>query len=153
MSIAVLDHDNGGINEYPNRKRQSTKGHDVGTDVKEIHGNERRDDRNGQSEDWNQRRTKMEQESDRHEADDNDFFEQIALQGRDGRLNQAGPVVTGNDLDACGQRSFDFHELFVYPVDYPERVHAVTHNNDAAHRFAFSVPFDYTPANIGAEGH
>ena len=80
--------------------------------MQEVHGDESREDRDRQSQNRDQRRAEMEQESNRHEADDDGFFEEIALERFDGCLNQSGPVITGDDLDAGRKRRFDFELAF-----------------------------------------
>ena len=42
----------------------------------------------------------MEKEDDNNEADDNGFFEQIALERFDRRIDQIGTIVSRHDLHA-----------------------------------------------------
>ena len=44
-----------------------------------VHGEKRRQHGNGQRENRDQRRTEVKEENDDHEADDDRFFDQIAL--------------------------------------------------------------------------
>ena len=72
-----------------------------------VHGDERRDDCNGKRDDGNQCGTKVEEENDNDEADDDCFLDQIALQCLNGFLNQAGTIICANDFYSGRQRTFD----------------------------------------------
>ena len=93
----------------------------------------------------------MKQEHDDHNADDEGLLDQVAFQGLDRGVNQAGAVVPGDNLNACGKRGFDFRELGLDAVDDSERVHAVAHDDDAADGFSITLPVGRALADVGAE--
>src|ERR1017187_10204064 len=47
MPVAIFDHDDRCVDEHSDRQRQSTKRHNVGTDVQEVHRYEGRKNRDG----------------------------------------------------------------------------------------------------------
>ena len=66
-------------------------------------------------------------------------------------LNQPGAVISGDDLNSRRQRGRNLAELLLYAVDDIQRIHALTHDDDAADGFAFAVPLGDPFANIRAE--
>ena len=58
----------------------------------------------GKSQDRNQRRAEVKQEDNDDEADDDRFFQQVALQRLDRVLNQSRSVISRNDFHAGRQR-------------------------------------------------
>ena len=88
MLVAVLDHHDSGIDQYPNPQSQSAQRHHVGTYVEAVHRDEGREHRDRQRDDRHQRRTQMEQEGNAYEADDDGFQDQIPLQCLDGFIDQ-----------------------------------------------------------------
>ncbi len=87
-SVAVLDHDHGGIDQHPDRERKPPEGHDVARDVQEVHRDERGDDRDRDGENRDQRRAEMPQEQYDHEAHHQRLFDEIALEGVDRSLDE-----------------------------------------------------------------
>ena len=95
----------------------------------------------------------MKQEDDDHETDHDRLFQEVPLQRFDGCLNQAGPIIAGHNFHAWRQRKLDLRQLLFDPVDHGQRVHAVTHDDDAAYRFSLAVPLRHTFADVRAEPH
>ena len=95
----------------------------------------------------------MKQEDDDHQADDDRFFEQVALQRFDGCIDQIGAIVSRHDLDAGWKRGRDLAQLLLHSVDDVQRVHALAHDDDPADGFAFAIPLCDSFADIGAEAH
>ena len=94
MTIAVFDHDDRSIDEHSNRQSNSAERHDVRGHAQPVHRDERHKNRNGQGKNRDQRGTKMEEEDDDHQADDDRFFQKIALQRFDRCIDQVGAVVS-----------------------------------------------------------
>src|SRR5579859_5037654 len=67
-------------------------------------------------------------------------------------MNQPRAVVAGDDLDASRKCGLNFSESLLHAINHRERVHAVTHDDDAADSFAFSVPFGNSFPNVRAKG-
>ena len=128
VAVAVLDHDDGGVNEHADGEGESAEGHDVGADLQEVHGDEGGQHGDGQGEDGDQRGTEVEEKDDGDEADDDGFKDEIALEGVDGFVDEPGTVVAGGDFDAGGQRGRDFLEFLFDAVDDIERVLTVAHH-------------------------
>ena len=57
MAVSVFHHDNGGIHEHADRKRQAAERHDVGADMQVVHRDEGRQHGDGQRQDRNQARS------------------------------------------------------------------------------------------------
>src|SRR5690349_1215520 len=95
----------------------------------------------------------MEQECDGHKTDDDDLFEQIALQRLYGILNQSGAVVSRDDLDSAWKRRLDLRKFLLHSIDYGESVHSIAHHNDSADGFSLAVPLRDSLANVGTERH
>src|ERR1035438_2601555 len=93
----------------------------------------------------------MEQENNRHETDDEGFFEEIALQCFDRCLYQSRPVTAGHNLDPGRKRRFDLGKPFLNTVDHVKGIHSVTHHNDSTNCFPFAVPLCDTLANVGTK--
>ena len=89
MAVAVFHHDNGGVHQHSDGQRQPAQRHDVGAHVQVIHRDERRNDGDGQRQNRDERRAEVEEENDDDQADDDRLFQQIALQGLDGFVNQS----------------------------------------------------------------
>src|SRR5579885_2927305 len=98
MSIAVLDHDNRGIDKHADRERQAPERHDVARDIEKVHRNERCDDRDGNRDNRDERRADMPEEKDDDEAHDDRFGNEIALERMDGGLDEAGTVIARMNL-------------------------------------------------------
>ena len=153
LPITVFDHDDSRVYEDSDGQRQPAKRHDVRADVEVVHRDERRNDSDWQSENRNQRGTKMKKEENDDDADDDGFFEQVSLQRFDGGVNQAGAVVTGDDFDSGRQRGFRLRQLFLHAIDDGECVHAVTHDDDAGNGFPFPLPFGDSFADVRSEAN
>ena len=104
MAVPVLDHDDGGVHEHSDGEREAAQGHDVRGDVEVIHRDKGREHGDGQRQDGNEGRAEVKQEDDNDQADDDRLLQQVALQRVDGGMDQAGAVVTGDDLDAGRKR-------------------------------------------------
>src|SRR5260370_725820 len=151
LSIAVLDHHDGGVDENPDGERKSAEGHDVRTDMKVVHRDESGEYCDRQRQNRNQRRAKMKKENNDDDADDDRLFQKVSLESFDGRVNQSGAVVPGNDFDTGRQRGFGLRQFFLHPVDDVQSVHAVTHDDDTRDGFSFALPLGHAFANIRAE--
>ncbi len=151
LPVSVFDHNDGGVHEDANRQGQTAERHDVRGDVEVVHRDEGCDHGDRQGQDGNQRGTKVEQENDDHDADDDSLFEQVALQRFDGGLNQSGAVVSGDHFDARWQRGFDFEELLLDAIDDAEGIHPVAHHDNPANRFPFSLPLRNSFTNVRPE--
>src|SRR5437764_998207 len=73
MAIAVLHHNDCRIHQYADGKREAAQGHDVAADLEVIHRQEARHQRDGQSQNRDQRRAEVKEENNRYQADDNGF--------------------------------------------------------------------------------
>ena len=153
MPIAVFDHHDRRIDQHADRQCQAAQRHDVGTDLEIIHGYERGQDGERQSEDRDQRGAKVKQEDDDHQADDDCLLEQVAFEGVDRRFDQARAVVTRHDFDPRWKAFPDLGNFRFDPIDNVQRVLAVAHDDDAAHRFAFAVPIRNAFSQIGTQRH
>jgi len=149
LAVAVLDHHDCRIYEDSDGQSKSAERHDVRADVEVVHRDERRNDGDWQCEDRDQRRAKVKQEENDDDADDDGFFEQIALQCFNGRVNQTGTVVTGDHFDSGRQRGFGLRQFFLYAIDDGESIHAVAHHDNACYGFPFALPLGDTFTDVG----
>ena len=81
------------------------------------------------------------------------LLEQVAFEGVDRRLDQARAVVTRHDFDPRWKAFPDLGSFRFDPIDNVQRVLAVAHDDDAAHRFAFAVPIRNAFSQIGTKRH
>src|SRR6266536_2098160 len=153
MAIAVFDHDNRRVYQQADGKRQPAQRHDIRGDVQVIQRQERDYHRDGQGEDGDQGRAKVEEKDDDHQADNYCLFEEVALKRADGFVDQPGAIVGANNFDTWRQRAFDLLNLLLDPVDHVQGIHAIAHNYDAAHGLAFALPLGHTLADVGAQRH
>ena len=66
----------------------------------QVHRDKARQQRERNSQNWNQRRAEVKQEDDYYDTDDCRFFDQVALESVDRTFDQPGAIVTRHDLDA-----------------------------------------------------
>src|SRR6185295_20212671 len=108
----VFDHDDGGVDENPNADGDATQRHDVAGDVEVVHEQKTDQHRHGQRDaDDDGRAQVSEDEQDRNRGDDN-FLAQGGGDGVNGRFDQAGALVEGNDADALGQARLKLADFF-----------------------------------------
>src|SRR5882724_13352880 len=153
MSISVFHHDNGGIHQNSDGQCQPAKRHDVGTDVEVIHGDEGDRERDGQGENRDQRRAKVEQENNNDQGNYDGFLDQTVFQSVDRFADQTAAVIAGDHFNSRRQRSFDLRQLFLHTINYVESIEPITHDYNAAHGLAFSIPLGYAFTDVGAEGN
>src|SRR5215469_12842463 len=153
LAIAVLNHNNGCIDQNTDSQGQASKRHDVGTDVQLVHRDERGDHRDRQREDGDQRGPDVKQEDDDDDANDDGLLQQVALEGFDGSADQPGTVVTGDVFHTRRQRGFDVHQLFLHTIDYVQRVHAIAHDHDARDGFSLALPLGDSFADVRTEAN
>ena len=151
LAVPVFDHDDRGVDEHADREGEAAKGHDVRADVEVVHGDEGSDHGDGQRKNRNQRRTEVKQENDDDHADDDRFFDQVALQSFDGRLNESGPIISGDNFNPCRQRRFGLRDFSLHSIDDIQRIHAVAHYDDTGDGLSFALPLRSTFSNIRAE--
>ena len=104
-----------------------------------------------QSDDRDQRRTDVPQKNDADERDDDALLDQLFAKRADRAFDQVAAVVSRYDPHAFGQRRLDLLDLLFDSVDDVERVLAVTHNDDAADRFAVSVELSHAAPDVASE--
>ena len=153
VSVAVLDHDDGGIDEDADGERESAERHDVRRDAEEVDGDEGDEHRDGQRDDHDERGAEVKEEDKDDQADDDRFFNQGALQGVDGVVDETGAIVRRFDFDARWKRGCDLAEPGFYAVNHIEGVLALAHDDDTADGFALAVPVGNAIADIGAEAY
>ena len=86
VAVAVLHHDDPGINQHADGNGDTAQGHDVGGDPHQLHGDEGDQHRDRQGEDDDQGALEVEQEDQDHQGDDDGFLQQVLLQGVDGPM-------------------------------------------------------------------
>src|SRR5262249_3445365 len=85
------------------------------------------------------------------QADDDDLRQQLLLQGFNGAMDQHGPVVGCDHLNAG--RQFHFLEFVLDAVDDVQRVLAGAHDDDAADRIALAVEVGDAAADFRTKAH
>ena len=151
MPVAIFHHHDRRVHQNPDGQRQSAERHNVRTDFQVVHWNERCDDGDRQGQDRNEGGAEVKEEDDDHEADDDRFLDQVAIEGADRVLDQPGSIVTGDDFHAGRQRSGNLRELLLDAGDHIQRVRAVAHHHNAAGGFALAVPLRHAAPHIRAE--
>src|SRR3546814_5544644 len=81
----------------------------------------------------------MEEEQGRHHRYDEELLEQLLPEILDRPLDQGGPVVGGDYLDARRQSVLDLGELLLDRFDDRQRVGALPDDDDPADHLSFAV--------------
>ena len=152
VAITVFHHDDGGVHQNADGQRDAAERHDVGGDLQKVHGDERDHHGDRQSEDRHEGGAEMKEEKNHHQADHHDLLDQRLLEVFDGKEDQLGTVVGGNDPDAFRQARCDLLDLRFDGVDHLEGVLAVAHHHDAAGHLAPAVQLHDPATDVGAEG-
>ena len=151
MAVAVLHHDNCGIDQHTHGQRQAAKRHNVGADVQKVHGDERGQHGDGQRQDGNQRRTEVEEKGNADEAYNDCLEEEVPLERVNRLVDEPGAVIAGHNFNAGRQRGRNLLELGLHSIDDIERIHAVAHNDNAADGFPLPLPVSRAPPHIRTE--
>ena len=141
--VGVLDHDDGGIDHGANRDRDAAERHDVARQMRIVHGNERREDRNWQRDDRDQRGADVPEKYETDQGDDDAFLDQFLAQRCDRTVDQLAAIIGRHDSHPGWQRRFDVVDLAFDAFDHAQRVLAVTHDHNASDNLAFAVELRY----------
>ena len=96
---------------------------------------------------------KVPQEDHDHQAHDEEFFDQRVPQVVDGVVDQFGSIVSGDYLQALGQRRFNICQLGLYALDCLLGVLAETHDHHSADGLAPSIELNYAAPDLGTVDH
>ena len=97
---AVFRHHDGAVDDRAEVDR--AQAHQVDRDAEQIHPDEAEQQRQRNGERDHQRRTPVAKEDQQDHDHKHGGFDQVAADGRRGRVDHVGLVVEGNDLRACG---------------------------------------------------
>src|SRR5438132_9900464 len=92
----------------------------------------------------------MSEDQENRDGGDDDFFTQRGGDGVDGRFDEAGALVEGDDADALGQAGLELADFFFHRLGDFERVLADAHHHHAADGF-LAVFFEGAAAEFRAE--
>ena len=73
------------------------------------------------------------------------------FQGIDGAVDEAGPVIGGDDPDSGRKSHFQICQLVFDPLDDVPGILPKAHHHDAAHHFSLAVGFRQAPAHLRAQ--
>ena len=149
--VGILDHDDGGIDHRPDGDGDPPQGHDVRRKSHIVHRDEGEEDGDREDQDRHQGTSEVEEEEDADQADNDDLFNQLLLQGGDCPLNEAGAVVHRDDLDAVRQCRLDLLDLRLDSVDHVQGVLTIAHDDDAPDGLALAVVVGDPSAHVGAK--
>ncbi len=93
----------------------------------------------------------MEQEHAADESDNDEFLDELLLQVRDGALDEAGAVVSGDDLDTRRQAGLELLDPGLDRVDRLERILAGAHDDHPARHFALTVQLRDAASHFGSD--
>jgi hypothetical protein len=139
--VRVLDHDDGRIDHGADGDRDAAQAHDVRVHAQRAHGDEGDQHAHRQHQDRHQCATRVHQEHQADQGDDDAFLDQRGLQRGDGALDQLGAVVDRGDTDAGRQARRDLGQLLLDVADHLQRVLAVAGRGDAGDNLALAVEF------------
>ena len=139
MLVRIFNHDDGGIDHGADGNGDAAQRHDVGIDAHAFHDYERGKNAHRQRNNNYQRRAQVKQKQRTHQRDYNKFFEQRDVQVIDCTFDQRGAIISFDNFHACGQASGQLIEFGFYAVNGGQCIFAVTHDDDAADDFAFTV--------------
>ncbi len=117
------------------------------------HGRESQEHAQRQRENGNERASRVEQEQEDHERDDDHLLGQRVPQRADGRLDELRTVVGDDELDTFGQALSDLVHALFDPLDDVEGIFPISHHDDAADGLAFAVEIGDAPSHVGPEAH
>ena len=139
MLVCILDHHNRGIHHRADRNRNSAQAHDVGIHAQRAHRDDGDQHADGQHHDGHQRTARMHQKHHAHQRDDEAFFQQRALQGFDGAMDQIGTVIYRLDTHAFRKARGHLGNFAFDVLDHLQRVLPIARHDDAGHHFTFAV--------------
>ncbi len=139
MLVGILDHDDGRIDHRADGDGDAAQREDIGVQSLHAHRDEGDEDTERQRENGNQRRTDGPEEQRADERHDDELLDQLGGQIVDRAIDQARPVIGGDDLHAGWQALLQFLEPSAYPVDHLARVLALAHHDDTACNLALAV--------------
>ena len=88
----------------------------------------------------------MQQKNQDDEGDREAFLHQLMLQIVDGTFDEGRAVVDGDDLHAFRQTTLQAGKFRLHPSDHIQRILAISHDDDAGYRLAFTVELNDTTA-------
>jgi hypothetical protein len=137
--VRVFDHDNRRIHHCSDRNGDTSQGHDVRGELEIVHADKREKDGDRQRQNSDQRAANVKEEDQADHAYNDDFLDEFLFQSRDRPLDQIRSVVGSNNLDSRRERRCNLFKFFLNPLDHPERVFPVTHDDHAANDLAPAI--------------
>ena len=93
LLVGVLHHDDGRVDHGAYGDGDAGEAHDVRGDAHVVHEDEAHDDGDGQREDDDEGARQVEEEDEADHAHRDGELDDLVLEGRDGAVDQVGPVV------------------------------------------------------------
>ena len=146
--MRVFHHHDRGVHHRADRDRNPAERHDVGGNPLLRHDDERTEDAERQRDDRNERGSRVQQEDQAHEGDNEGFLDELVFEILDRPLDQRRPVVDRDDLDAFRQALLDLLELLLDAIDHGQRIRTRPHHDDPADHLSFTVEFHDTAAQL-----
>ncbi len=101
--MRVLHHNDRRVYHRADGNGDATERHDAGRDMQVGHRDEGEQHRHGQDENRHESAAEVKQKDDRDQADDDALLHELLTEYGNGPMNEIGPVIGGNDVDAFGQ--------------------------------------------------
>src|SRR3989449_458149 len=151
--MQVLEHHDRGVDHGADRDDDPAETHDIAVDAKPAGDRERHQNAERQRGDRDERAARVQQEHRADERDNDRLLEQRAQQCLEGPADQVRAVVGRHDPDAGRQRRRDLGNPLLDAVDHAQRVLAIAHDHNSAHRFAFAVPLSDPEPQVRPDRH
>ena len=103
------------------------------------HWDEGQQHRHGQDENRHQCATKVKEKDYGNQAHDDTLLHELLAEHGNGPMNEIGPVIGRNDLDAFRQSRRDLFQLGFDPFDHGQRVLSGSHDHDPADCLALAI--------------
>ena len=147
--VRVLDQHDHRVGQLADGDGDPAERHDVGRQAQVPDRDERHQDGQRQHDHHDQRRSRVEQEDQADDRDDDRLLNQRVLQRVDGAEDQLRSVVGGDEANTV--REAQRGDLGFERLDHLQRIRADAHHDDAAHRLARAVPVGGAATNLRPE--
>src|SRR5664280_1942994 len=150
--VCIFDHYDRCIHHRCDGDSNAAQAHDIRSDPKVIHADERYYDRHREGEDNDEGTRQMKQEYDADRAHGQREFDYLFFKGRDRIMNEVRPVISDNNLYPLWQAWLDIILKFLlYAFDDIQHILPEPHDDDASSHFAFAVKLSNTSPNFRPE--
>ncbi len=148
VAADVLDDDDGGVDDHPDREREAAQAHEVRGDPGRAHDDEADEEREREGEDDDERRPELGDEEEEDQDHEEAAFEQGVDDGLDAGLDERGAVVEDVQPDSRRKRVPNLLHGGLDAAHDVLRVRALEHDDHARDDLALPVARDGALAGL-----